>query len=261
LPMSARDGYPHAVPCSVTCLAADIPAAMDFYGDLFGWTFETDAAVSFASGRLHGREVAAIGSLSEAGPDVRAAWITNVCVESAAAAAAQAPEAGGTLVAGPMDMAPAGHLAVLADPAGAVICAWEAAARKGAEVVNEPGAWAMSVLQTPDDGAAAFYGAMFGWETEAFGPVSLFRLPGYVGGEPEQPVPRDVVAAWQPRDEGAAQWAVDFWVADADAAAATTERGGGSVLEPPAEAGPFRRAIVADPEGASFSVSQLLLSA
>ena len=40
---------------------------------------------------------------------------------------------------------------------------------------------------------------LFGWEAEPFpdgGPgVSLFRLPGYVGGEPEQPVPRDVVAA------------------------------------------------------------------
>ena len=59
-------------------------------------------------------------------------------------------------------------------------------------------------------------------------------------------------------DGGPAGWAVDFWIADADAAAATAEQRGGQVLEPPADAGPFRRAVLADPEGAVFSVSQLL---
>ena len=257
--MSDRDGFPDGVPCSVTCLAADIPAAMAFYGDLFGWTFETDTPVSFAVARLRGREVAAIGSLSEAGPEARAAWITNVSVDSADAAATRAPAVGGALVAGPMDMAPAGRLAVLADPEGAVFCAWEAAARKGAQVVNEPGAWAMSALQTADaDGAARFYGELFGWEAEPAGPMSLLRLPGFVGGEPEQPVPRDVVAVMQPSPARPAGWDVGFWIADADAAAATAERAGGSVLEAPADAGLFREATLADPEGAVFSVSQLL---
>jgi hypothetical protein len=39
---------------------------------------------------------------------------------------------------------------------------------------------------------------VFGWTTETFdtggGEVELFRLPGYLGGEPQQPVRRDVVA-------------------------------------------------------------------
>ena len=57
----------------------------------------------------------------------------------------------------------------------------------------------MSALQTDDPARAArFYGAVFGWETEAFGPATLFRLPGYVGGEESQPVPRDVVAVMVP---------------------------------------------------------------
>ena len=257
--MSERDGFPHGVPCSVTCLAADIPAAMDFYGAVFGWTFETDPDVSFAVARLRGREVAGIGSRTAAGPDVGAAWITNVRVDSAEAVAARVAGAGGTLVAGPMDMAPAGRLAVLSDPAGAVFCAWEPLTRTGAELVNEPSAWAMSALRTPDqDAAADFYGALFGWEAADGGPFTLFRLPGFVGGEPQQPVPRDVVAAMMAGDDEPAGWAVDFWIADADAAAATAERSGGRVLAPPADAGPFRRAVLADPEGAAFSVSQLV---
>jgi Glyoxalase-like domain len=95
------------------------------------------------------------------------------------------------------------------------------------------------------------------WMTEAFGPATLFRLPGYVGGEPSQPVSREVVAAMMPSD-GDARWAVDFWIADADTAArAATERGG-RVLDGPSDAPPFRRAVLADPAGADFSVSQLV---
>ena len=71
-----------------------------------------------------------------------------------------------------------------------------------------------------------FYGALFGWQTQEFGPVTLFRLPGFVGGEPEQPVARDVVAVMMQDPSRDPVWALDFWVADADAAAATaTARG------------------------------------
>jgi predicted enzyme related to lactoylglutathione lyase len=90
-------------------------------------------------------------------------------------------------------------MAVLADPAGAPLCAWQPGVRRGAQLVNEPGAWSMSHLASPDpERAAAFYGALFGWTIETFGEgdaaVTMFRLPGYVGGEPAQPVSREVVA-------------------------------------------------------------------
>src|SRR4051812_28317739 len=38
--MSERDDYPAGVPCWVDTLQADVNAALDFYGQLFGWTFE-----------------------------------------------------------------------------------------------------------------------------------------------------------------------------------------------------------------------------
>jgi predicted enzyme related to lactoylglutathione lyase len=46
----------------------------------------------------------------------------------------------------------------------------------------------MSSLHTTDgDGAKASYGSVFGWKPEAFGspetPMTLWRLPGCVGGE------------------------------------------------------------------------------
>jgi predicted enzyme related to lactoylglutathione lyase len=47
------------------------------------------------------------------------------------------------------------------------------------------------------------------------------------------------------------------WIADADAAAARASELGGSVVAGPEDAGPFREAVLADPAGATFSVSQL----
>jgi predicted enzyme related to lactoylglutathione lyase len=129
-------------------------------------------------------------------------------------------------------------------------------------VVNEPGAWSMSTLNTPDPaGATAFYRAVFGWEVEPFGEIALWRLPGYVGGTPQQPVPRDVVAVMAgssgDRRDDQPQWSVDFWVKDADTTAETAAGLGGSVLVPPHDIPGFREAVLADPLGAVFTVSQL----
>jgi predicted enzyme related to lactoylglutathione lyase len=168
--------------------------------------------------------------------------------------------AGGTVLLAPFDAAPAGRGAVLADPAGAPICVWEPAEREGAGRVNEPGAWIMSSLHTPDpDGAAPFYGTLFDWQPEVHGPVTLWRRPGYVGGEPEQPTPRDMVAVMTSIPDGAPippHWNVNFLVADTDALVETARGLGATILVEPmnTETG-FRSAAIADPQGAAFSVS------
>jgi uncharacterized protein len=176
-------------------------------------------------------------------------------------AAAAATTAGGSVVIAPFESLDGGRIAVLADPAGATIGTWQPGEHCGAQLVNEPGAWAMSQLQTPDpEGAKAFYGAVFGWHAEVFGPpedgIALWRLPGYVGGEPQQPVPRDVVATMGPIGDQPT-WMLDFWVHDAGAAAATARQLGGAVLAVPFDAPPFRSAVLADREGTAFSVSAL----
>ena len=184
-----------------------------------------------------------------------------IAVPSADEASAEAAAAGGSVLAEPFDVAPAGRMAVICDPAGASFCVWEAGVRHGAARVNEPSAWAMSLLTTPAPAAAErFYGRLFGWSAEAFGDgVWLWRLPGYVGGEPGQPVPRDVVAAMTAGDERPAGWGVNFWIADAEAAAAAAPKLGGTVVVAPFQDAIFRRTVIAAPDGAEFSISQLRL--
>jgi predicted enzyme related to lactoylglutathione lyase len=262
--MSEREGYEHGVPCWVDTLQPDVDAAVAFYGGVLGWDVGGPGEMPgnppgrYYVAQLRGRDAAGIGSLPPGG-EAAPSFNMYVRVDSADDAAAQAQSAGGMIVLEPFDAPPAGRMAVVADPTGAQVCLWQAGVREGAQVVNEAGAWAMSQLRTPDpDRAAAFYGGLFGWTTEAFGPFTMFRLPGYVGGEPEQPVSREVVATMAPAEAGEPpRWSPDFWVADVEATAASAERLGGSTI-----AGPFpnpvgKSAVLADPSGVSFSVSSV----
>jgi uncharacterized protein len=266
--MSRRDAYPAGVPCFVDTLTADLDAAKEFYGAIFGWEFAGPGAMpgdppgEYFVARVQGDDVAGVASLpAQSEAAIPPAWNTHVAVDSTDEAVSRARALGAAVLVEPVDASPAGRLAVIADPAGAVLTLWEAGDRAGAARVNEHAAWAMSLLTTPDpDGAKAFYGELFGWQSEEFGPVWLFRLPGYVGGEPQQPVPRDVVAAMAKGESTPAAWSVDFWIADADAAAAAAPGLGGTVIAEPFEEAMFRRAVLAAPDGATFSVSQLQLS-
>jgi predicted enzyme related to lactoylglutathione lyase len=95
------------------------------------------------------------------------------------------------------------------------------------------------------------------------GEITLWRLPGYEGGEPEQPVSREVIGVMVPMtgdrfpDDVGPHWSIDFWVDDAGATADTAAGLGGKVVVAPYETPGFRQAVLADPQGAVFSVSQL----
>ncbi len=59
----------------------------------------------------------------------------------------------------------------------------------------------------------------------------------------------------QVRQDVSPHWSVTFAVADTDAVVAGAVAVGGSVAAPPFDAGPTRVAVLADPQGAVFTVS------
>ena len=71
-----------------------------------------------------------------------------------------------------------------ADPAGAVLAAWQPGEHHSAEIVNEPGAWSWAQLFTNDleELEGVFYVSVFGWETDTFGvgpnAPTMWRVPG-----------------------------------------------------------------------------------
>lgn len=274
--MSTREDYPAGVPCWVDTNQPDPTAAAGFYSALFGWQTEDmmppGAGGQYFMARIDGRDAAAVSSQPPGAP-APAMWNTYVAVESADDAAERVREAGGQVLSEPFDVFDSGRMAVFADPEGAVFCVWQAGRHRGSGAVNEHGAVVFNDLHTDDvESAQTFYGAVFGWGTiDAGGP--MWTLPGY-GDHLEGLNPgmrasmremgvvegfEDVVARVLPRYGAPAHWGVTFMVDDADAITARTAELGGSILAPPQNVPWSRFAVLADPAGAPFSVSQFVM--
>jgi uncharacterized protein len=279
--MPERDGYLPGVPCWIDTSQPDPESAVAFYGGLFGWDFEDvmppGSQGKYFVARLHGGDVAAVGSQPEGAPRA-AAWNTYVSVESADDAAAKVRDAGGNVVMEPFDVLDAGRMALLTDPEGAAFCVWQAKEHKGARIVNEPGSLIFNSLNTRDvDGAKTFYGSVFGWDTlDLGGGAAMWTLPGY-GDFLEQADPglrdrmtevgapkgfADVVAAMNPiaddQPDTPAHWSVTFAVDDTDAIAARAAELGGRIVVPPFDAPWVRMTVIADPQSAAFIASKFV---
>lgn len=106
---------------SWTELATPNPnAAVEFYGTLFGWQFDT---MDLGQGPYHVIKVgeAAIGGIMAPPQGGPAMWGAYVTVANCDATVDQAQGLGATLCAGPFDVPGVGRMAVLQDPQGAVI--------------------------------------------------------------------------------------------------------------------------------------------
>ena len=276
--MTDQDRYIPGVPCWIDTTQPDPGAAARFYGELFGWDVEDvmpeGAEARYLIGRLEGGDVAGIGSQPQPGPAV---WNSYVWVTDADETAAKVRAAGGTVLREPQDVGSSGRMAVCADPAGAAYCAWEPAEHRGAAVVNAHGSLNFNVLETRDlERAAAHYGAVFGWELLDVGGSPMWALPGY-GDFLERRTPgmrenmakmgaperfEDVVASARAISGDRAgvppHWGVTFAVDDADAIAARAAELGGRVLAGPFDAPWVRMAVIADPQGATFTASKFV---
>ncbi|MEK0154965.1 VOC family protein [Arthrobacter oryzae] len=249
--MAIRDTHSVGAPCLVDTFQPDPRAAMDFYGPLFGWSFDEPVPMpvglegNYFAARLGGRRVAGIGQApAQSGPT----WNTHVRVDDVGQAVARAEETGGRLLAGPFGAGSGGGLAVVADATGIPFFLRQADDSDGAELADEPNSWAMSSLHTTDvERAQAFYGAMFGWELESV-PGAAFALWRRSGR---------VVAAVTATDGTAVppHWSVNFAVRDADSTARHAVALGGSILMAPMSTPGFRSAVIGDPQGGFIAVS------
>jgi uncharacterized protein len=254
--MPERTEYPPGSPSWVDLQTSDIAKAKQFYGQLFGWTYDdqpipdTDAVYSMA--QKSGKDVAAIAGMPPGSEGMPPHWNTYVTVSDVDATAATVPGAGGSVVAPPFDVLDAGRMAVFQDPTGAFINAWQAKNHIGASLVNEHGTLTWNELMSPDvEKAGEFYRAIFGWQTKkaSDGPMEYweFQLNG-----------QSIAGGMKPPMEGIpANWGVYFAVDDCDDTVAKAKQLGASVFAEPMDIPVGRFAALADPTGAMFSVIKL----
>ena len=246
--MGARRHYSPGTFCWADLATPDVESAKAFYGGLLDWEFElmeSGDAPDLVVARREGARVAALHEATNQPPH----WNNYVTVEDVDVAARRAEELGGSVFAGPLDVLPAGRMAAISDPQGAIVIAWKPMELVGAETVNEPGAMTWNDLLTGDvEAARGFYSALFGWEVDPV-PESGGRYWVIKGSDGSNggmmPLPTEGIPSfWQP------YFAVDSLEA---AQAKVRELGGRVLMEPmPVPSGAF--VAVLDPHGATFSL-------
>jgi predicted enzyme related to lactoylglutathione lyase len=257
--MSERSTYTPGTPSWVELSGTpDIEASEAFYRELFGWEMPEQPSSAELGGyrraKLNGKDVAGVSPAMEDGQPI--AWATYVSVEDAAASAETIRAKGGSAMVEPMAVQDLGTMAVFTDPGGAVFGLWQPGSFAGAELANEPGAFAWNELGTRDTaGAKEFYAAVFGWSYDDMDSPRVGTYTAWKLGEAMVGGMLDIDAAGLPA-EIPAHWLVYFGVEDIEAALEKAKAGGGAVRMEPIEIPGARFAILADQFGAVFGVMQ-----
>jgi predicted enzyme related to lactoylglutathione lyase len=247
--------YAPGVPMWVDISSPDMEKTKAFYSGLFGWDAQTipdPQAGGYTMFFLDGKMVAAAGPTMSA--DQHPAWSTYVCTTDADATVQAATQAGGQVVAGPMDVMGQGRMAVMSDPTGAFVSIWQPQLHTGAEVVNDPGSFCWNELYTRDMPAAReFYRKVFGWGTEDSqfdgGAYTVFQVDG-------KPIAGGLDMSGFLPDSVPPHWLVYFTVADAEATANKVKELGGTVIDGPKDSPMGPLAVIQDPVGAAFAIIQ-----
>jgi len=143
-------------------------------------------------------------------------------------------------------------MALAVDTAGAIFGLWQGGTATGIGLANESGSLTWNEHLSRDyDASKAFYRAVFGYDYQdvsegAFRYAMLMVDGREVGGIGQYP---------DGTPEGApAVWSAYFAVDDTDAAVATVGELGGSIVDPVHDSPYGRIGVVADNQGAVFSV-------
>lgn len=238
----------------------DLDRAVEFYTGLFGWEYVAGGPETGGYGMftLDGRTVA--GAMTVTEEQAEPSWSVYFRSADADATARAVEQAGGTVPFAPMDVLDLGRMAGFKDRAGAFFGVWQPKENPGLGAMGVPRSLCWAELYTPDvPAAAAFYDAVFGWETAhapfpgGGGSYTVIRTGGG-GAEADFGgfVPLNAVAT---RAVAGPHWLPYFEVDDCDAAVADVERLGGKLtLEPMEMEGVGKFADVADPAGAEFAL-------
>jgi uncharacterized protein len=242
--------------CWVELCSTDLEAAKRFYSALFGWTTRDTPIPGgvYVMCQLDGHEVAAMYRMSDEdrARGIPSHWFPYIAVANADETASHVAGLGGTLHAGPFDVAEHGRMAVAQDPTGGHVGVWQAMKMPGVGVRDEPNALCWNELMSPDrERAAAFYHRLIGWELSSMqipeGEYTVFMAEGTPRGGCMQITPE-----MGPLPAG---WLTYFAVADCDATVGRVRESGGELVAGPDNVpGVGRWAMLRDPQGAVFAV-------
>jgi predicted enzyme related to lactoylglutathione lyase len=250
--------YEEGVFCWVDLMAHDMEAAKRFYSQLFGWELTpTDPNMGYSNAMQGGEMVAGIGGMPDEMKQqgVPSMWNSYAWVEDAAKVEAQARKHDAKILMPTMQIAEHGSMMSFMDPGGAAVGVWQPGTHRGAGRVNVPNSLCWNELCTRDvEGSKKFYAKVFGWKYESMSMGEFDYEVIKVGERSNGGIMPMIGEMWEGIPP---HWMVYFAVADADAIARKCEELGGSIKVPPTDMQVGRFAVLADPQGAVFSVLKL----
>lgn len=249
--MPARESSPVGAPIWVDVMSTDVEATRRFYGDLFGWTSEAPNPEMGGYYNFHQDGVLIAGGLSAPSDEPSNVWSVYLATDDATKTVERAVANGAQVFVPATAVMELGTMAVIADPAGAVIGFWQPGTHEGFGIQGESGAPSWFELHTKDyESAVAFYQEAAGWQTHVEGDSPEFRYTTLTVGEEQYAGIMDG-SAFLP--EGIpSHWSVYFGSDDTDASLAAVERLGGAIVDPPVDTPYGRIATAQDPNGARF---------
>ncbi|MET4096454.1 VOC family protein [Arthrobacter sp. UYCu712] len=248
--------HTNGAPCWIDLMTSDSDKAKAFYGELFGWTFQTgdeEKYGGYITAAKGGKTVAGMMQKDESMAGMPDMWSTYLRSGDAAATVEAAAQNGGQVHMQPMDVPDQGRMAMIADATGASIGVWEPAEMKGYELAAEAGAPAWHELHAKDYATAVkFYQDVFGWDTDVMSNTPEFRYTTLGAGDAAKAGIMDA-SAYLPA-EVPSNWQVYFAVDDADASITKALSMGARVVDGPDDTPFGRLATLADPTGAMFKI-------
>ncbi len=236
----------------------DIAQAKQFYGGLFGWTFQDTqlGSFDFVEASDAGQVVAALfGRPLPADRSHGPAWLTFLSTKDVDAASQLATQHGAKVLRAPHDLPGFGREAVYADPQGAVFAAFTSASGDPPDTLAQPGQWIWSALVTTDpDSAAGFYQLVFDYD--------VYDFPERQNAQHLTLAAKDFARATinpmpVSRPDARPYWLNFVRVDDTDAAVArATSLGGQVLMTPRLDRHGGRIAVIADPTGAPLGVME-----
>lgn len=254
--MTTRDHAPIGAPCWADLWTSDVDGSRRFYGELFGWE-AAEPSEEFGGYFMFLRDgVPVAGGMGDM-PDMPAqnVWKIYLSTDDMTRTLASAQAAGAQVLSPAMPVADLGIQAVIVDPTGATVGAWQPGTFPGYTVLEEPGAPSWSELWTRDHGGAtAFYRSVFRWETTTVGDTDEFRYTTMKNPDGGNDLAGIMDAANFIPEGIPSHWSIYWEVEDAAASVAKAEALGGSVVME-AEDTPYGQlAAVTDPSGAQFKL-------
>jgi predicted enzyme related to lactoylglutathione lyase len=237
----------------------DQNGAKKFYSDLFGWSVDDEPmgpSEVYSMFKLDGRESAAAYTLRKDQREhgVPPNWMIYISTDDVEQSARKAAELGGNILMQPFDVMDAGRMAVVQDPTGAAFCLWQAKSSTGIRARNEDGAFCWADLNVKDVAKATeFYSKLFGWkfekgENDPSGYLHIKNGEEFIGGVP--PVEHN-------NPNMPPHWLLYFETSNCDASVEKAKQNGAKVYYGPVSMENVGRfAVLADPQGAVFSVFQ-----